>query len=137
MKLALTALLAPSNALTCVAAPPGFDQPEIYEPIETEMAEPAGRGPGGPKHDLFALGMTAVAMLLGFNETGINLAASLHFVAALPNSHYFEYCVEQGALRQTLTKQRFPVVDGEIAVPEEPGLGVELYGKVVEKFRVK
>ena len=29
-------------------------------------------------------------------KTGINIAASLHFVAALPNSHYFEYCVEQG-----------------------------------------
>ena len=33
-------------------------------------------------------------------KTGINIAASLHFVAALPNTHYFEYCVEQGALRQ-------------------------------------
>jgi L-rhamnonate dehydratase len=70
-------------------------------------------------------------------KTGINIAASLHFVAALPNSHYFEYCVEQGALRQTLTRQRFPVVDGDIVVPEEPGLGVELDEKVVEKFRVK
>lgn len=69
-------------------------------------------------------------------KTGINIAASLHFVAALPNTHYFEYCVEQGALRQTLTKQRFPVIDGNIAVPEEPGLGVELDEKVVEKFRV-
>ncbi len=68
-------------------------------------------------------------------KTGVNIAASLHFLAALPNSHYFEYCVEQGALRQSLTKQRFPVVDGEIAVPEEPGLGVELEEKVVEKYR--
>jgi L-alanine-DL-glutamate epimerase-like enolase superfamily enzyme len=69
-------------------------------------------------------------------KTGVNIAASLHFVAALPNTHYFEYCVEQGALRQTLTKQRFPVVDGDIVVPEEPGLGVDLDEKVVEKYRV-
>src|SRR5205807_376279 len=69
-------------------------------------------------------------------KTGINIAASLHFVAALPNTHYFEYCDEQGALRQTLTRQRFPVVDGDITVPEEPGLGVELDEKVVEKYRV-
>jgi L-alanine-DL-glutamate epimerase-like enolase superfamily enzyme len=69
-------------------------------------------------------------------KTGVNIAASLHFVAALPNTHYFEYCVEQGALRQTLTRQRFPVVDGQIAVPEEPGLGVDLDEKVVEKYRV-
>src|SRR4051812_25980055 len=70
-------------------------------------------------------------------KTGINTAASLHFVAALPNSHYFEYCVEQGALRQTLTRQRFPVVDGDITVPEEPGLGIELDEEVVARYRVR
>ena len=70
------------------------------------------------------------------HKTGVNIAASLHFVAALPNTHYFEYCVEQGALRQTLTRQRFPVVDGEIAVPEEPGLGVDLDDAVVARYRV-
>ena len=70
-------------------------------------------------------------------KTGVNIAASLHFVAALPNTHYFEYCVEPGALRQTLTRQRFPVVDGDIQVPEEPGLGVELDEKVVDKYRVR
>ncbi|MFO0965273.1 MAG: mandelate racemase/muconate lactonizing enzyme family protein [Gemmataceae bacterium] len=69
-------------------------------------------------------------------KTGINIAASLHFVAALPNTHYFEYCVEQGALRQTLTKQRFPVREGMIRVPEEPGLGVELDEAIVAKYRV-
>lgn len=69
-------------------------------------------------------------------KTGVNIAASLHFVASLPNTHYFEYCVEQSALRQTLTKQRFPVTDGQISVPEEPGLGVDLDEKVVEKYRV-
>jgi L-rhamnonate dehydratase len=69
-------------------------------------------------------------------KTGINIAASLHFVAALPNSHYFEYCVEQGALRQTLTRQRFPVVDGDIRVPEEPGLGIELDEAVVARYRI-
>jgi L-alanine-DL-glutamate epimerase-like enolase superfamily enzyme len=70
-------------------------------------------------------------------KTGINIAASLHFVAALPNTHYFEYCVEQGALRQTLTKQRFPVVDGDVVVPEEPGLGIELDEAVIDRYRVR
>src|SRR5437764_831044 len=44
-------------------------------------------------------------------KTGINIAASLHFVAALPNTHYFEYCVEKGDLRKHITKQLFPVID--------------------------
>ena len=69
-------------------------------------------------------------------KTGINIAASLHFVAALPNTHYFEYCVEQGPLRQMLTRQRFPVVEGDIVVPEGPGLGIELDEDVVAKYRV-
>jgi L-rhamnonate dehydratase len=69
-------------------------------------------------------------------KTGVNIAASLHFIAALPNTHYFEYCVEQGALRQSLTRQRFPVVDGDIRVPEEPGLGVEFDEAVVARYRV-
>jgi L-alanine-DL-glutamate epimerase-like enolase superfamily enzyme len=69
-------------------------------------------------------------------KTGVNIAASLHFVAALPNTHYFEYCVEQGALRQHLTRQAFPVKDGEISVPEEPGLGVDLNEEIVAKYRV-
>jgi len=69
-------------------------------------------------------------------KTGINIAASLHFVAALPNTHYFEYCVEQGDLRKHLTKQTFPVIDGDISVPEGPGLGVDLNEETVAKYRV-
>ncbi len=69
-------------------------------------------------------------------KTGINIAASLHFVAALPNTHYFEYCVEQGDLRKHLIKQSFPVTDGDISVPEEPGLGIELNEEIVAKYRV-
>jgi L-alanine-DL-glutamate epimerase-like enolase superfamily enzyme len=69
-------------------------------------------------------------------KTGVNIAASLHFVAALPNTHYFEYCVEPGALRQHLTRQQFPVVDGDISVPEGPGLSVDLDEEVVARYRV-
>ena len=70
-------------------------------------------------------------------KTGVSIAASLHMLAALPNSSWFEYCVEQSALRQTLTRQRFPVVDGFVHVPEEPGLGVDLDEAVVEQFLVR
>ena len=69
-------------------------------------------------------------------KTGVNIAASLHFLASLPNTQYFEYCVEQGDLRKHLTKQSFPVIDGDISVPEEPGLGIELNEEIVAKCRV-
>lgn len=49
----------------CVTAPPGFTQPDIYEPVQSAIADPAARGNGTLKDDMFALGMTAVALLLG------------------------------------------------------------------------
>lgn len=49
----------------CVTTPPGFGQPDIYEPVHTAIADPAARGNGTAKDDMFALGMTALALLLG------------------------------------------------------------------------
>lgn len=69
-------------------------------------------------------------------KTGVSIAASLHFLAALPNTGWLEYCVEQSALRQTLTRQTFPVVEGLVAVPQGPGLGVELDEEVLARYRV-
>ncbi|NJO82114.1 MAG: mandelate racemase/muconate lactonizing enzyme family protein [Blastochloris sp.] len=69
-------------------------------------------------------------------KTGISIAASLHFLAALPNTSLLEYCVEQGPLRQTLTREPFTVLDGYVNVPQEPGLGVTLDEEVVARYRV-
>ncbi|MFC1694407.1 enolase C-terminal domain-like protein, partial [Candidatus Latescibacterota bacterium] len=69
--------------------------------------------------------------------SGINLAASLHFTAALPNAFILEYCVSQSELHKSLTKQSFEVVDGIVKVPEEPGLGVELDIKTVERYHIE
>jgi L-alanine-DL-glutamate epimerase-like enolase superfamily enzyme len=70
-------------------------------------------------------------------KTGVSVAASLHFLAAQPHAEWLEYCVEAGPLRQTLTRQQFPIQDGWVAVPEEPGLGVDLDEAVVEKYLVR
>jgi L-rhamnonate dehydratase len=71
-------------------------------------------------------------------KTGVSVAASLHALAALPNSYWLEYCVEESPLRQLLTKQRFPLQDdGMVAVPEEPGLGVDLDEEILQKYLVK
>ena len=69
-------------------------------------------------------------------KTGISIAASLHFLAALPNAGWLEYCVEGSALRQTLTRQTFPIIDGQVAVPQEPGLGVEIDEAILARYRV-
>jgi len=69
-------------------------------------------------------------------KTGILIAASLHFLAAVPNAFIFEYCVSESQLRRELTKQQFPLKDGMVAVPDDPGLGIELNDEIISKYRV-
>jgi L-alanine-DL-glutamate epimerase-like enolase superfamily enzyme len=69
-------------------------------------------------------------------KSGINIAASLHFIAAVPNAFIFEYCASRSPLRQDLTRQKFEVVDGMVRIPQEPGLGVDLDEETVAKYRV-
>jgi L-alanine-DL-glutamate epimerase-like enolase superfamily enzyme len=69
-------------------------------------------------------------------KTGINLAASLHFLAAVPNAFILEYPISPSPLRDQLTHEQFPVVDGHVAVPTAPGLGVTLNEAVVDRYRV-
>lgn len=47
----------------CVAIPPGYDQPVLYETIERAMAQASGRGPGTVREDLYALGVTLAVLL--------------------------------------------------------------------------
>ena len=49
----------------CVTSPPGFDQPPVFETIPRAMASPGGRGSGSISDDLYALGVTLMALILG------------------------------------------------------------------------
>jgi L-alanine-DL-glutamate epimerase-like enolase superfamily enzyme len=69
--------------------------------------------------------------------TYINVAASLHFLNAIPNSFIMEFVAEEGTtLRDVLTRQRFTAKDGLVDIPMEPGLGVELHSEALSKFAV-
>ena len=69
--------------------------------------------------------------------TDINVAASLHFLASVPNAFILEYCTEPGELCRSLARDPIRVVDGHATVPEEPGLGVEPDPAVIEKYLVR
>ena len=104
-----------------------------------DVVQPDVARVGGPSQAIQIGRLAAQGHRLCVNhsyKTGISIAASLHFLAALPNTHWLEYCVEQSALRQTLTRQTFPVVDGQVAVPQEPGLGVDIDEEVLARYRV-
>ena len=51
----------------CVSSAPSFRQHALFEPIERAMAQPAGRGIGTIKDDLYALGMCVAMALRGEN----------------------------------------------------------------------
>jgi L-alanine-DL-glutamate epimerase-like enolase superfamily enzyme len=67
----------------------------------------------------------------------LNLAASLHFAAAIEQTSLFEYQVTPNEIRDTLTRNRIRAVDGMVAVPESPGLGVEIDEAELERFTVR
>jgi len=69
--------------------------------------------------------------------TDINTAASLHFLASIPNAVIMEYCVEPSEISRALARNPIPVVDGYAAVPQAPGLGVEPDPAMIEKYLVR
>ncbi len=70
--------------------------------------------------------------------TYINIASALHFLASIPNSFILEYVVEEDTvLRNEITTQDIAMVDGFVAVPDSPGLGVTLREDALERYGVK
>ena len=67
----------------------------------------------------------------------MNVAAALHFLASIPNTlGLLEFVVEEGTtLRQSITEV-VRAESGRVAVPDAPGLGIELNAAGIEKFRV-
>jgi L-alanine-DL-glutamate epimerase-like enolase superfamily enzyme len=70
-------------------------------------------------------------------STGINLAASLHWMAACPDGDLVEYCLRPSPLMRRLVRNLPPLVNGRVPVPDGPGLGIELDEAIVEEYRVR
>jgi len=69
-------------------------------------------------------------------STGINLAASLHWMAAHPDGDLVEYCLRPSPLMRSLVRNLPPLKDGRVPVPQGPGLGIELDEEILTRFRV-
>lgn len=73
-------------------------------------------------------------------KTGIGIAASAHLSAATAHCPYIEFLPAQlaeSALRRELVRDELQMVDGEIPLPQKPGLGIELNYDALKKFRVQ
>jgi L-rhamnonate dehydratase len=69
--------------------------------------------------------------------TDLLKAASLHLNAYLMHSRYLEYNVSSASLLNNLCTTHLDMVDGYIAVPDGPGLGVEVDEAMIRRFRVR
>jgi L-rhamnonate dehydratase len=72
-------------------------------------------------------------------KTGITSAVGRHFQAACAPAPVFEYVspkVFDSLLRRELVSPEPEVVDGYIALPDRPGLGIELNDGLVERLRL-
>jgi L-alanine-DL-glutamate epimerase-like enolase superfamily enzyme len=69
--------------------------------------------------------------------TYLNVAAALQFLASIPNTlDLLEFVEEEGTTLRHHISSPIRAVDGRVAVPNAPGLGIEIYEEGLQKFRV-
>lgn len=82
----------------CTTVPHGFDQPMLYEPINRAMANRGGRGRGGLPEDIYALGVTLVTLMLGYNP-----------VSNISDEDMLAMKMEQGSYAAICGNARLPI----------------------------
>ncbi len=70
-------------------------------------------------------------------KTGIGVAATAHLAAASSNCRFIEFLppsVADSALRRELVSEELQIEDGKVALPQKPGLGIELNPEAMQRF---
>jgi L-alanine-DL-glutamate epimerase-like enolase superfamily enzyme len=73
-------------------------------------------------------------------KTGIGIAASAHLAAVTPHCPYIEFLPARlcdSLLRKELVDDELEITNGVIALPEKPGLGIELNYDALKRFTVE
>jgi L-alanine-DL-glutamate epimerase-like enolase superfamily enzyme len=69
--------------------------------------------------------------------SAVAVAAGLHYLAAIPNGTLAEIVYPAHPLIGDLVGHVFDVnQEGEVRLPDKPGLGIELNPKIIEKYRI-
>ena len=72
-------------------------------------------------------------------KTGIGIAVSAHLAAVTPHCPYIEFLPADlcdSALRKDLVADELRIERGVIALPQKPGLGIEVDRAALAKYRV-
>jgi L-rhamnonate dehydratase len=67
----------------------------------------------------------------------LNAAASLHFLAVVHRTVLFECQATKNEIRTALDRDQLPLVNGAVAVPRRPGLGVVIDDAVLKRFATR
>ncbi len=70
-------------------------------------------------------------------KTGIGVSATAHLAAASSNCRFIEFLppsVAESALRRELVSEELQIEDGKLALPQKPGLGIELNMDAFNRF---
>ena len=67
----------------------------------------------------------------------VGLVASLHLVASETNGYILEYDQTENSLREEIIDQYIDLKDGYLAIPEKPGIGVEIPSRLLTKYADK
>jgi L-alanine-DL-glutamate epimerase-like enolase superfamily enzyme len=67
----------------------------------------------------------------------LTFAAGLHVAAVASSGFILEYSLGANPMLHELALEDFPVVDGQIEIPERPGLGVTIDETFVERHRIR
>jgi L-alanine-DL-glutamate epimerase-like enolase superfamily enzyme len=69
--------------------------------------------------------------------TYVNVTAALHFLNSIPNALIVEFVAEEETtLREKITQQKLRAVGGYLAIPDAPGLGIDLDEAGLAKYGV-
>jgi L-alanine-DL-glutamate epimerase-like enolase superfamily enzyme len=73
-------------------------------------------------------------------KSAIGITASAHLAVASPVCPYIEFLpaeLSESPIRTSLVRDELAVVDGTIALPTKPGLGIELNRDALERYRAR
>ena len=82
----------------CISAPPGYDQPPVFETIEASMCQKEGKGNGTTADDLYAFGATLLCLSIGYNP-----------IEKLSPAELLEQKIYKGSYATLIGEERVPL----------------------------
>lgn len=112
---------------------------ELFDKRAVDVAMPDIGRAGGimeTKHICALAQAYGVEVSLHNFSSGVLLAATMHLMAATPNTSLLEFDTSENAIYDELLVEPLKMKNGTLLIPQAPGLGVELKKSLLKRYRV-